>query len=167
MNKAKLVFSKNGTSVHIEFSNGKESLEFESREEVLTAIDICRKNNKITEEEKDELVKAVMLEKRLPENGSKAFIIAITIIGKNDNHKENIRTIDNPSVDLCDCGKAPVHAYVYDDNDEKVGLPFLTKEEGYVLVKHLLDSNRITEGNSARLNTLIDMLHLPDNALMN
>jgi hypothetical protein len=167
MNKAKLIFSKDGTSVHIVFSNGKESLEFESRKQVLSAINACHTISKISEEEKDELVKAVLLEKRLPENGSETFIIAIVIVAKNDDDKEDVKTIDNPDVHICNCGELPIHAYVYDDNNEKVGLPFLTKEEGYVLVKHLLDSKRITDGNAARLNTLIDLLHIPETASMN
>lgn len=166
MNKAKLIFSKDGTSVHIEFSNGKESLEFESMEQVLAAINACHTIGKISEKEKEELIKAVLLAKYLPEQDAETFIIAIALVAK-PKQDQPVEMIIDPYAKLCECGNPLVHAYVYDGNHKKIGLPFVVKSEGLMFVQHLLQSKRITEGDEARLNTLIDLLHIPETASMN
>lgn len=117
MNKAKLVFSKNGTSVHVGFSNGKESLEFETKEEALAAINDCYRHNKISKEEMEDLIKAVLLAKNFPEQDAETFIIVIALVSIDKN--EDNEMITDPYVEMCHCGKLPPHAYVYDGSDKK------------------------------------------------
>lgn len=166
MKKAKLILSDNGTTAHIEFSNGKVSLELQSREEALAAINDCYRNSKISEEEKEELIKAVLLAKKLPEQDAETFIIAIALVAK-PKQDQPVEMIIDPYAKLCECGNPLAHAYIYDGNDEKVGLPFVVKSEGLMFVEHLLQSKRITEGDAARLNTLIDILRIPETTSMN
>ena len=159
----KLVFSSDGKSVHIEFKNGKESLEFYSKEEALIAIRDCYNINKITESEKSLFIKDIVLSD-LPEDVV-SFAIAMVLISLFEGAAAI--AITDPYVEICTCGVKIPHAYIHNGDGTKIGPPFRFKNEGYGFVKKIQLSGAISQGDVARLNTLIDVLPLPEDPSLN
>lgn len=177
MNKTKLVFSESGTTVSILFGNGKESLEFESKEEAIFAIHDCFKKGKITPDEVENFVKEITLSKKLPDRDSKLLSLlpllllsaTLSALIKSEEFEKTMHPqekIADPRADICNCGDYGPHGYIY-DGEKKVTPPFQFKSEGFYFVDKLLEQEAITEGDAAGLNTVIHLMKLPENPSLN
>lgn len=165
---SQLIFSDEGNSAFIKFANGSESLDFESKEEAILAINHCQMLGKITKDEASQFLKEISLAENMP-NHNKALSLFPSIIlsfllrsGIEQEQKE----IFEPYVEICDCGHKIAHAYIYNGNKKVIGPPFQFKSEGFDIVQNLLTSGYIDEGDSARLNTSIDLLKLPESSIL-
>lgn len=171
MNKTELLFSENGAAVSIRFKNGKESLEFESKEEAIFAIHDCFEKGKITKDEVKTFIKQITLSK-LPDRDRRMPLLPLLLLSAalsaiiEVERDEEDQKITDPHVGLCDCGHNRPHAYIYNGN-EPVTPPFQFRSDGLYFVKNLLDAERITEGDAASLNTMIDLLPLPESSTLN
>ncbi len=171
-NGAKLVFTDGGKSVYIQFSNGSESLSLESKVEALAAIEDCLRLGKLTKADADKLQKEIVLAEKLQNNDPKVlagFAISLMLFDAlfADDLDEEDPLITDPYVALCDCGNKIPHAYVYNGDGTKIGMPFKFKNEGLLFVEHLFSTERITEGDRAELNTVIELLPIPDDPCLN
>lgn len=168
MKQAKLIFSMDRRTVHIEFANGKESLDFESKEEAIHGINECQARGKITKEEAKQFLKEISLADNLPNHNKTISLLPLMLLSAlfNSIMEEPEKVVD-PYVELCDCGDKRPHAYVYNGNGKQISPLFQFKSDGLVIVEHLLRSERIDEGDSARLNTLINLLKLPEDSILN
>jgi len=171
MKKPKLIFSNDGTSVHIKFLNGKESFDFESKEDALFALQQCLQRKKLTSDDVCRMYKEIILSEKLPECNSEVSFLRFAISGTFNNILEidisQKIEIEDPIVQMCDCGLKIKHAYIYNGNGDKIGLPFLFKTEGLSFVDHLLKHEHISEADSISLNILISFLPIPENASPN
>ena len=167
MKAATLVFSDSGKTVHIKFANDKESFEFESKEEALFAICDCFNKEKITATEKDAFVKEIILSETLPDHRIKISLVPLILLAAFLGAMDTEEKIIDPDVRICECGAKMSHAHIYNGDGEKIGPPFHFKMDGMVYVESLLKEERITESDSAKLNTLITFLQLPESSMLN
>lgn len=122
------------TTVHL-FYKEEEYLFIE--EIIFGKHNLTRKDNEIT----------------LNINDKKLLIIILLIIKNNSAH------LQNPRFTMCDCGHKPDHGHLYSQNGFE-SMPIISKSEGFSIVQDLLESNMITDGEAAQLNTLIDLSKL-------
>lgn len=167
--KSKLVFSASGTSVCIQFTNGSESFDFDTKEDALYAVRDCATLGKITKEEEKIFIKEILLAPNLQNRKKELPLFPLLLLAllfeqeENDNGEFHIK---HPSVNMCPCGKKRPHAYIY-DGEVKVSLPFSFKSEGFALVKGLFEMKKITEADQISLRTLIDLLPIPESPTLN
>lgn len=164
---AKLIFNQTKDSVYIRFTNGKESLIYESVAEAITAIHDCCLRGKITDDEEYCLIEMLLFsENNLLDRFSvdlkskELFNLIVRII------KDNTPMLENPKLEMCDCGKKPEHAYLTSKNGFD-GFPLYSKVECFALIQNLFTDKLITEGEFALLNTLTDMLPLVEDPVLN
>ncbi len=164
---AELILNQTKDSVYIRFTNGKESLTYESVPEIITAIHDCYVKGKITEEEEYYFIETLLFsENNLSDRFSielknkKLFNLIIRII------KNNTPMLENPTLKMCDCGKKPEHARLISTNGF-CSPPLYSKDKCLILIQGLVRDNLITEGEFAILNTLTDMFPLIENPILN
>lgn len=152
-----LVFSEDGKSVWIEFSNGKESFTFDTKEDAINAVLDCLKKKKISDKEVSIFMREIFLAEDLEWSSlSNIKTIEISIGIK-------IPKIDNPSFKRCCCkGILSVHGYFYNGDGRKI-LPFEINNqiEGQYVTDLLCESGEIDEITRSTLNTMIDLAGLP------
>lgn len=175
---SKLVFSGDKKSVHIQFTNGSESIIYDTKEDILYAIDDCVEKEKITPAEADAMIKQVATssmsmnsERRLPlPLMYLGAILAAALFGKSDTRKKNDerKEIKEPYVEMCTCDVKPNHAYIHNgDGSILIKAPFNTKNEGYGLVDLILEKGYIADGDASSLRTQIEMLPLLEDTHLN
>jgi hypothetical protein len=176
--KATLNFSGNGRTVSIRFKNGSESLEFESKEEAIFAITECAKIGKITKEEARDFLKEITLAENLPDHDRTIsllpllFLSALLSSGIDEDREEETQDreykITDPYIQMCTCNKKKrPHAYIHNGNGDIISPLFQFRSDGLDFVSRLLETDRITEGDSAGLNTQIHLLTLPESPILN
>jgi hypothetical protein len=166
---SQLIFSDRGDSVFIKFANGSESLDFESKEEAIHAVSHCQILGKITKDEARQFLKEISLAENMPNHNKVLSLFPLIILSLllNSRIEQEQEEIFEPYVEICDCGHKTAHAYIYNGNKKVIGPTFQFKSEGFDIVQNLLTSGYIDEGDSARLNTLIDLLKLPESPILN
>ncbi len=165
---AKLIFNPSRDSVYIRFSNGKESLTYESASETITAIHDCYIQGKITDKEEYSLIEMLLFsENNLPDRFSLELIVdkkllqlIVRII------KNNTPMLENPKLEMCDCGEKPEHACLISKNGFR-SPALCSKSDCFALIQNLFTDKLITEGDVAILNTLTDMLPLVEDPILN
>lgn len=171
-NGAKLIFLDEGKSVYIQFSNGSESVSYDSKAEAIAAIRDCVGMGKITKSDANKLEKEIVLAENLQDNDPRmlaGLAIPLMLLAAlfAEEFEEEEPLILDPYVDLCKCGEKIPHAYIYNGDGKKISPPFRFKHEGLAFVERLLKTERITDGDSSGLNTMIDMLPLPEHPGLN
>lgn len=171
-NGAKLIFLNGGKSVYIQFSNGSESVSFDSKAEAIAAIRDCVGLGKITKTDATKMEKAIVLAENLIDNDPMmlaGLAIPLMLLAAlfADEPEEKEPSIIDPYVALCKCGEKIPHAYIYNGDGKKISPPFRFKYEGLTFVERLLKTERISEGDSAGLNTMIDLLSIPEHPGLN
>ncbi|MFA7285428.1 MAG: hypothetical protein WC011_01080 [Candidatus Paceibacterota bacterium] len=157
---ASLKFNKD--QVSIVFSNGKESIFFESKEEALNALIDCHQKSKITEQELNAMATEIInssLKSVLLEEMKKA-LDQMTIIVSAKRNKSN-----DVFASLCGCRGATgaPHAYIYDEEGNHIApTPFYSKMQGYAHCEELLQDGIISEKEYISLKSEIDLLKIPE-----
>ncbi len=95
------------------------------------------------------------------------LIILSLLLNSRIEQEQEKEEIFEPYVEICDCGHKTPHAYIYNGNKKVIGPNFQFKSEGFDIVENLFTSGYIDEGDTSRLNTLIDLLKLPESPILN
>ena len=167
--KVTLVFDKNGKNAHLIFEDNSKSEIFNTKSEAVQAICGYFEEGKIEKYQFKELLSEVLTSESLP-NGQSFVFFEIEILEVVPFEKEPavVNKIPNPYVEMCEgCRLNIPHAYIYDSHGNRISRIFLNKADGLDLAEGLFLQDLITEGDSAQLKTLINMLPLMDSAESN
>lgn len=161
-------------SVKIIFASGGESFYYDSKEEALKAIKDCHEKKKISNKEFKKFIEEIA-SSDLPSIMEGLASLAAMIIGtfievlieeaveSNQEFK-----ILNPSFELCNCGKGPIHGYFYDDENDRFSMEITSKQEAYIFIDKLEASEIITEGDASSLRVVVDLVKgLIESPMMN
>jgi hypothetical protein len=133
----------------------------------MNAIHDCCLQGKITDEEEYCLIEMLLFsENNLLDRFSvdlkskELFNLIVRII------KDNAPMLENPKLEMCDCGKKPEHACLTSKNGFHSPALY-SKAHCFVFIQNLFTDKLITEGEFALLNTLTDMLPLVEDSVLN
>jgi len=167
---AQLIFSENNNSVCIKLANGDRTLYYNHKEEIISILDDFFDQRKIQEKELNDLTKEIILDQcilfRQPD---KSIGDAIDLFFNILSQEVMLKKIKRPYIELCDCTAAQwfKHAFIYNENGEKISPPFLFKTEGYFFVKKMIYYGCLLQSGENRLKALIDKLDLPESFELN
>ena len=151
-----LIFSEDGKSVHIQFANGKESFDFDTKEEAINAVLDCIKRKKISENEFSLFVEEIMFAENLESSSSSGVeSIEISIDIK-------IPEIKDPYFKRCDCKSKMPHGHFY-NGDGEIILPLAIEyqTQGQYITDLFCESEMIDERTRAHLNTMMEIAKIP------
>lgn len=150
-------------SVKIIFESGAESIYYDTKEEALKAVKDCHEKNKISGKEYNKFVEDISASD-LPSMIEGLASLAAMVIGayitnliEEAIEKGALLSVKNPTFQICNCGKKPTHGYFYDDDNEKLSMEISSKQEAYMFIDKLEESEIITEGDASSLRVLVDL----------
>ena len=155
---AKILFNTQKDAVLLKFNNGSESMYYTDIEEFILAIHNCFLKQKITAEEEYLFIEEILFGKHnLPRKQGIILAVDDILLKVIDLViTNNTPPLENPIFEICDCNMKLTHGYIKSKNGFLSSM-FITKAEGFLIVRKLLQSKLITEGEAAQLNTLIDL----------
>lgn len=162
-----LKFSLSGEAVWIEFDNGAETFECQSKEEALKMLIDLSESGKIEEDEKHLFTHQIILSDNLPIFSKQEVIdLFVELMGGNVLVFQK-KTIKDPRFEICECGELPCHGYVYDDEGNSIEDKLTTKADAEMLIDYMLETDIITEESHNSLKVLIDLSPLLEDASLN
>jgi hypothetical protein len=165
---AELILNQTKDSVYIRFTNGKESLTYESVPEIITAIHDCYVKGKITEEEEYCFIETLLFSKNnlrdrfsFELSGDRGLFKLIDSILKN-----NTPLLERPLLKMCEFSQKPDHAYLTSKNGF-CSNPLFSKSDCFFLILDLYKDGLITDNDFDYLNSLVEIIPLVKDVTLN
>lgn len=156
MSKNSIKFSENGTEFHFIFSDGSESLSFDSQFSGIHAVADLFTKGKISKNESKEMLHNIVNEKKLPfKSGIEMTLLGISLlIPLMDNILDKI----NESIHFHVCEKCKKHGRIIGDGIV-VG-DFYSKKEAKTCLEDLFNKGKIGMKENAIINYEIEKSEL-------
>jgi len=153
-----LVFDEVIKTVQIVFGNGKESIAFDTKKEAIQAILDYLKKQKISEDEKENLINEILESEILPPS---IGIVSLCVLAQTSNYK-------GLHLKACKCNGRAFHVHIHNEDYDCISNAIYTKETGFEISLNFFENEFITENEWAHLNELIRMVKkIPESAQMN